>query len=155
MRLCTWSCMSTHGEGNNTTLQLCLLSEINCFSIWHMRTTGHWNHLCNNLWVNKWGGIYWHLSDLCQKLWSENNYEGVVFEDIQVPFFIWNNKAIVKGEDLEIYSTCITVWHHPILDEYVISSTHGQLSSAVFHSSKPGSRLTLHIVLWELPAVSS
>ena len=52
-----------------------------------------------------------------------------MFEDMQVTFFIWNNKAVVKAEDgdstitlhtdLEIYSTRITMWRHPILDEYV------------------------------------
>ena len=57
--------------------------------------------------------------------------------------------------DLQTYSTRVTAWHHQILDEHVMSSTHGQLSSVVFRSSKPGSSWYLHIVLWELPSASS
>ena len=47
----------------------------------------------------------------------------------------WRNKTVLHA-DLEIYSTHVTVWHHQILDEYVMSFTHSQLSSVVFCSSK-------------------
>ena len=57
---------------------------------------------------------------------------------------------------LETYSTCITVWHYQILVEYVMNSTHGQISSFRFCSSKPGSRWSyLPSLLWGLPSASS
>ena len=72
----------------------------------------------------------------CSEIFWNHGHTAFMQGEVQPSYASWVSPIFSLHQDLEIYSTHVTTWHHQILNEYVMSSTHGLLSRVVFPSSK-------------------